>query len=174
MTTVTGLPDEQAGGDDAAPDAHTVRAPPRYGTAAVAGVIAGTVMSMTMMLVASLHGQSVWIMPNLIAAMWLGPNVATDALGLPTAVGFLTHEATSALMGVVAIPFVERLSRRRVLLASVAYALASYPLVFSLVISWANPLMYQRAPMIQMTWGHLLFGAVFGAAYSWLSGRVKR
>lgn len=146
----------------------------RYGPAAVAGVIAGTAMSMAMMVVASLRGQSVWMLPNLIAATWLGPNVATDAPGFPTMVGFLTHEATSALMGVVALPFIATLSRPRVLLVSLAYALASYPLVCSLVMSWANPLMYQRAPMIQMTWGHLIFGAVFGSAYLWLDDRVKR
>jgi len=161
-------------GEDVAGNTNPRHARPRYGAAVVAGVIAGTAMSMAMMLLALFRGESVWMLPNLIAVMWLGPNVATDALGLPTVVGFLTHEATSALMGVVAVPFVARLSTGRTLLASLAYALASYPLVFSLVISWANPLMFQRASMIQMTWGHLLFGTVFGAAYVWFAGRVAR
>jgi hypothetical protein len=147
---------------------------PHYGAAAVAGVIAGTVMSMAMMLVAILRGQSVWMLPNMIAAMWLGPDVATGALGLPTMVGFLTHMATSALMGVVAVPFVAGLPRWRVLLVSLAYALASYPLVFSLVLSWTNPLMYERASMMQMTWGHLVFGAVFGVSFTWLERRRDR
>lgn len=157
---------------DGGRDAHVRRARPRYLAGVIAGVLAGTTMSMAMMLLALFRGESVWMLPNLIAAMWLGPNVATGALGLPTAVGLLTHEATSALMGIVAVPFVARLSFKRTLLVSLAYALASYPLVFSLVISWANPLMFQRTSMIQMTWGHLLFGAVFGAAYAWLAGRA--
>ena len=165
MTTVTGLPDEQAGGDDAAPDAHTVRAPPRYGTAAVAGVIAGTVMSMTMMLVASLHGQSVWIMPNLIAAMWLGDDVADGRLTGATAVGFATHMATSALMGWVAVPFLRDLPPGRTVLVAVSYALASYPLVFATVLIWANPLMVQCSELVPMTLAHVLFGVVLGLVY---------
>lgn len=143
----------------------------RYSAGAVAGIIAGTLMAMAMMLVAMLRGESVWRLPNLIAAMWVGPETVTGSLGLPTLVGFLTHEATSALMGIIAVPFVTGLPARRVLLVSLAYALASYPLVFALVISWANPLMYQSVPMLQMVWGHLLFGAVFGIAYSWLQAR---
>ena len=166
--------EQRLDGEDGVRDSGARRAHRRYGSGIVAGVIAGTAMSMAMMLLAVLRGESVWMLPNLIAAMWFGQSVATDALGLPTVVGFLTHEATSALMGIVAVPFVARLSSGLTLLASLAYALASYPLVFSLVISWANPLMFQRASMIQMTWGHLLFGTVFGAAYVWLAGRVAR
>lgn len=131
-------------------------------------------MAMAMMVVAFLGGDSVWAQPNLIAAMWFGPHIATDALGMPTMIGFLTHEVTSALMGIIAVPFVANLSSTRTLLASLAYAVASYPLVFTLVISWANPLMFQRASMVQMTWGHLLFGAVFGAAFLARTGRVTR
>lgn len=140
-----------------------------YVLGAVSGLIAGTAMSIAMMLVALFRGQSAWTLPNLIAAMWLGPSAATGALGLPTMIGFLTHEATSALMGVIAVPFVSELPRRRVLLVSLAYALASYPLAFSLVMSWANPTMYERVSMIQMTWAHLLFGAVFGVAHTKLT-----
>jgi|GEM_PF-3208118 len=157
---------------DAGRDADVRRGRPRYLAGVIAGVLAGTTMSMAMMLLALFRGESVWMLPNLIAVMWLGPDVATGALGLPTVVGLLTHEATSALMGVAAVPFVARLSFRRTLLVSLAYALASYPLVFSLVISWANPLMFLRTSMVQMTWGHLLFGAVFGAAYTRLAGRA--
>ena len=151
-----------------------LRTNPHYGAAVVAGLVAGTVMSMAMMLVALLRGPSIWSMPNMIAAMWLGPDVATESFGLPTMVGFLTHATTSALMGLVAVPFVAGLSRGRVMLVSPAYALASYPLVFSLVMSWADPIMYQRAPMVQMTWGHLIFGAVFGLTYAKLALRPVR
>lgn len=138
---------------------------PNLVRAALAGMIAGAVMSIAMMVAAVMHGESIWMMPNLISAMWLGPGAASGGLGVPTLLGFLTHEVTSAIMGVVAVPFIAGLSGGRVLLASLAYSLASYPLVFSLVLRWANPSMYERAPMVQMTWGHLLFGAVFAPAY---------
>ncbi|MCY7378619.1 MAG: hypothetical protein LH467_04680 [Gemmatimonadaceae bacterium] len=59
------------------------------------------------------------------------------------------------------------------IVVSLAYALASYPLVRSLVLSWANPTTYTQAPMMQMRWGHLIFGAVFGMAYLRLTRERK-
>ncbi len=87
-----------------------------YRDGAVAGVIAGTVMSMAMMTIALLRGESVWALPNLIAALWFGPGVAVGSFDFPT----------------------------------------------------------ERAPMMQMTWGHLIFGAVFAMAYHWLTRRAER
>ncbi len=140
---------------------------------ALAGLLPGTAMSMAMMLVAMLRGQSIWAMPNLISAMRFGPAVADGAPGLPTRIGVGTHEATSILLGVVAVSFVSGLPRWRVLLVSLAYALASDPLVFSLVLRWANPLMYEQAPMLRMAWAHLLFGVVFAIAYTHLQARQQ-
>lgn len=137
---------------------------------AIAGLIAGTVMSMGMMLFAILGNESIWAMPNLIGAMWFGG--MSDGPGLQAAAGFLTHELTSVIMGVVAVPFVHGLSTRRVLLISMAYALASYPFVFTLVLSWANRLMFERARMPEETWAHLLFGAVFAFSFLRLARRA--
>lgn len=152
-------------------DPHPVRTP--FIAGAIAGLIAGTVMSMAMMLLALLMGESVWTMPNCIGAMWFGGRVG-EGLGLQAVAGMLTHEVTSTLMGVVAVPFVAGLPGGRVLLISLAYALASYPLLFSLLMSWANPQMFERAGMVQMTWAHLLFGTVFAVCFLWLSGRRAR
>ncbi|MDQ3242390.1 MAG: hypothetical protein M3Q09_01495 [Gemmatimonadota bacterium] len=139
-----------------------------------AGLVAGTVMAMAMMMFAISRHQSIWTMPNLIAAMWFGPPVATGQPGFPTIAGFLTHEVTSILMGMIALAWVAGLTGRRLFLASLAYALASYPLVFSTVISWANPAMYQRAPMIDMTWGHMIYGMVFAVAYTFIVRRSEK
>jgi len=133
--------------------------------ALAAGAIAGMVMSVAMMMTAVAMGTSVWTMPDLIAAMWFGPAAANGALGGHTLVGFLTHEMTSALMGVVALPFLRGLRGRQAVLVAMAYALASYPLVFAFVLSWANPTMYAAVDMVQMTWSHLLFGLVLGLMY---------
>lgn len=38
-------------------------------------------MAMAMMMLALFRNQSIWTMPNLTAAMWLGPDVATGQLG---------------------------------------------------------------------------------------------
>lgn len=144
-----------------------------HGSGAIAGLVAGVVMSMGMMLIAMLRGDSAWGIPNMISAMWLGVDAAGVGFGVPTMVGMMTHAATSALMGVVAVPFVSGLAGWRVLLVSLAYALASYPLVFSLVMRWANPLMYERAPMIDMTWGHSVFGVTFAMVVLRLRGRRR-
>ena len=120
-----------------------------------------------------LRGDSPRGIPNMIATMWLG-GAADGGLGVPPMIGMVTHMATSGLMGIVAVPFVAVLPRWRVLLVSLAYALASYPLVFSLVMRWANPLMYERAPMFDMTWGHAVFGVTFAVAFLWIGGRRDR
>lgn len=126
-------------------------------------------MSMGMMLISVLTGKSAWSLPDLIATMWLGPSAADGSFGLAAVAGMMTHEATSILMGIIAVPFVAKVPRSRVLVISLAYALASYPLVFSFVMSWAAPLMYERTSMIEMTWGHHVYGTVFGTAYLWLT-----
>ncbi len=153
---------------------HSSHSQRLYLAGAGAGLVAGTVMAMAMMMFAISRHQSIWTMPNLIAAMWFGPPVATGQPGFPTIAGFLTHEVTSILMGMIALAWVAGLTGRRLFLASLAYALASYPLVFSTVISWANPAMYQRAPMIDMTWGHMIYGMVFAVAYTFIVRRSEK
>ncbi len=79
----------------------------RFAAGAAAGFIPGLIMAMAMMAYMYLTGRSVWTNPNLIAAMWLGNDVANGSFSTATLIGFLTHEATSALMGVIAVPFIE-------------------------------------------------------------------
>ncbi len=131
----------------------------------IAGAIAGAVMALAMMLYATATVGSPWVNPNLIAAMWLGPHVAGTRLTGATLLGFGTHMITSALMGVVAVPWIYRLPTWRSLLAALAYALASYPLVFAAVMSWADAIMVQRAGLVPMAAAHALFGLVLGALY---------
>ena len=140
----------------------------------IAGTIAGAVMAMAMMLYMTATQGSPWINPNLIAAMWLGPGVAGRALTGATWLGFGTHLVTSALMGAVAVPWLYRLPTWRTLLAALAYALGSYPVVFAAVMSWADPVMVQRASMVPMAAAHALFGVVLGGLYLRLVRRTTR
>lgn len=137
----------------------------------IAGITAGIVMSAAMMSYMIFIGRSLWTMPNLIAAMWYGEGVAGEHFCTATIAGFLTHVATSILMGLVAIPFLRDLSRKRTVLSGLSYALASYPVVFALVLSWANPLMVERAELLPMTAGHAIFGLVLGLVYHSLQER---
>ncbi len=137
----------------------------RFAAGATAGFIAGLVMAMAMMAYMYLTGRSVWTNPNLIAAMWFGDGVAGGSLSTATIVGFLTHGATSGLMGIVAVPFIRDLSLRRTILVSIAYAVGSYPFVFAFILTRANPLMVERSELVPMTVAHILFGIVLGAVY---------
>lgn len=125
-------------------------------------------MAMAMMGYMRWEGQSVWTEPDLIAAMWMGNDVADGRLSVATLVGFLTHMATSALMGVIAIPFIYKLPPWRTMLAAFSYAMASYPVAFATIMSWANPLMVERTGLVPMAAAHGLFGVVLGAVYLWL------
>lgn len=131
----------------------------------VSGSIAGIVMAMAMMAYMYARGQSVWTNPDLIAAMWMGNGAADGRFSLATLVGFATHLATSALMGLIAVPFIKSLSFGRTILASFAYALASYPFVFAFVLTWSNSLMVERSELVPMTAAHILFGVVLGIFY---------
>lgn len=53
----------------------------------------------------------------------------------------------------------------RTMLAALSYALASYPLVFAAVLSWANPIMVARSDLVPMTAAHAVFGLALGATY---------
>lgn len=141
----------------------------RFAAGAISGLIAGALMAMAMMAYMYLRGRSVWTNPDLIAVMWMGKDVADGSFSSATIIGFLTHEATGALMGIVAIPFVKSLPKVQTMLVSVAYALASYPFVFGFILTWANPLMVERSELVPMTAAHLLFGSVMGFVYKILS-----
>ena len=54
------------------------------------------------------------------------------------------------------------------MLAALSYALASYPVAFATVMTWANPLMIERTGLAPMAAAHALFGIVLGAVYLWL------
>ena len=122
-------------------------------------------MAMFMMAYMLARGESVWTNPNLVAVMWLGPEVAGGRFGWPTVAGFATHMGASVAMGVIGIPFVSGLPPRRTILASLAYALASYPVAIAAVMTWANPLFVDRTHVVPMTIAHAVFGFVYGLIF---------
>ncbi|MDT7858374.1 hypothetical protein RQM47_17120 [Rubrivirga sp. S365] len=142
----------------------------RTGAGVLAGFVAGAVMAMGMMAWMAATGRSTWTNPNLIAVMWTG-TPPSDGFSGATVVGFVTHQLTSALMGWVAVPFLRDLPTGRTVLVAFAYALASYPLVFALVLTWANPLMVEQSALVPMTIAHAGFGVVLGGLYVWLRRR---
>ncbi len=133
----------------------------------VAGMVAGLLMSMLMMWFSVRGGYSVWHMPNLIAAMWLGNGAVEERFkGGATMAGAATHMATSALMGAI-FPFWTGNPQSYLfsVLLGIAYAVASYPIVGQFVMRWADPEFLRQTDPFQMTIGHALFGVVMGAAY---------
>lgn len=144
---------------------------PRGRAGVIAGLVAGAVMALVVMAVMAVQSRSIWTNPDLIAAMWLGAEVADGRLTGATFLGLATHLATSAVMGLIAIPWLRDLSLGRTLLVAVVYAAASYPIVFTLVLTWVNPLMYEEAAMPLMTAAHVVFGLVLGGVYHRLRTR---
>lgn len=128
-------------------------------------------MAMGMMAWMAATGRSVWTNPNLIAVMWTGAPPGAGFSGA-TVLGLVTHTVTSSLMGWVAVPFLRDLTPGRTILAAIAYAVASYPLVFALVLTWANPLMVEQSGLVPMTLAHVGFGVVLGGLYFWLRQRA--
>ncbi len=85
----------------------------------------------------------------------------------------MSDAPADALMSVVAVPFAAGLPQLRILLVSLTYAPASHPFVFTLVLTWANPLMIQRTGLVEMTASHALSGVAFGALYPVLRMRFR-
>ena len=125
-------------------------------------------MALAMMSYLAWQGRSIWTNADLIAAMWYGERVADGTLTVATLVGMATHFITSALMGMAAVPFISGLPRWKLLLNSLSYAVASYPLVFATIMIWADPIMFRNAAMLPMTVMHAIFGIAFGLLYSTL------
>lgn len=71
-------------------------------------------------------------------------------------------------------PNLMELSPQRTMLAAVAYALASYPVVVASVMVWANPLFVERTHVVPMTIAHAVFGLAYGATYLVLISRTNR
>ncbi|MBA3297657.1 MAG: hypothetical protein H0U19_12060 [Acidobacteria bacterium] len=137
----------------------------RVWRAAIAGIVAGIVMAAFMMLYMAVWGDSVWTNPNLIAVMWLGSQVADGQFGWATLIGFTTHMGASALMGMIGLVLILDLPPRRVMTASVTYALASYPVAIAFIMAWANPLFVARTQVLPMTVAHGVFGLTYGAVF---------
>lgn len=137
----------------------------RITTGLWAGTAGGLGMALFLMVWMAATGRSVWTYPNLLAATWLGESAATGLLGGPTLIGLVTHEVLSAGVGLAAVPLIRDLRPLRKVATAAAVGLAAYPLVFGLVLSWANPQMMAGMPPVAMTLAHALLGMGIGLVY---------
>ncbi|MDX1532150.1 MAG: hypothetical protein R3362_11540 [Rhodothermales bacterium] len=145
----------------------------RPAAGAVAGAVAGLLMAVTLMVFTAAAGQGPWTIPNLIAATWLGPDAADGVFGAASVVGFATHLGASAALGVAALPFIYGLPPMRTVLVALVYALATFPVVFAFVLTWANPLLIARSHLVSMTLAHGVFGIALGVTYLRFRGRIS-
>lgn len=140
----------------------------------IAGSLAGLFMAAAMMAYMHATGRSAWTNPNLIAALWTRQASPGGKLTTDTIAGFAVHLGTSATMGMIAIPFIADLPGWRTILVAVAYSLASYPLVLSAVISWADRPMFNTSNFIPLTAAHALYGIVLGSTFLLIASRTGR
>jgi uncharacterized membrane protein YagU involved in acid resistance len=154
---------------------HTKPAP-SLATGAVAGIVAGLVMSGWKMAEAAISGAGVWRPPNLIATLVLGPSANSGAFqALPFAVGMLLHVLTSIAMGVVyaafAARFLPRLAPAAELGVIVVYALLSWATYQWLTMPWLAPTMDANVTPTSLAIAHVIFALAFAA---WWIPRTRR
>jgi hypothetical protein len=144
------------------------RSRPSLTTGAVAGVVAGLVMTVEKMAEAALAGVGVWRPPNLIATIVLGPSANTgDFSYAPFAVGMLLHVLTSLAMGVVyaalAARFLPRVTPAVELGVILGYVLLSWAAYQWLVMPWLAPVMDANVSPTSMAIAHVVFALAFAA-----------
>lgn len=128
------------------------RATPRWRTGAVAGLVAGLVMTVWKMGEAVVTGAGAWRPPNLIATIVLGPSADTGAFSAAAfAVGMTLHLIVSIgielAYGALAAWLLPALSWPRELGAIVVYALASWVIYQWLIMPWLlRPWTRERRP----------------------------
>jgi hypothetical protein len=144
------------------------RSRPSLATGAVAGVVAGLVMTVWKMAEAVIAGVGVWRPPNLIATIVLGASANHGEFSYaPFAVGMLLHVLTSLAMGVVyaafAARFLPRVTRAAELGVIIAYALLSWATYQWLVMPWLAPVMDGNVSPTSMAIAHVVFALGFAA-----------
>ncbi len=148
----------------------------RLATGAVAGIVAGLVMTVWKMAEAAISGVGVWRPPNLIATIVLGPSANSGAFQYaPFAVGMLLHLLTSIAMGVVyaalAARFLPRVAPAAELGMVIAYALLSWATYQWLIMPWLAPTMDENVTPTSLAIAHVVFALGFAA---WWIPRTRR
>lgn len=139
----------------------------RLATGAVAGTVAGLVMTVWMMAEAAISGVGFWRPLNLIATIVLGPAANSGTFDLAAfTTGMVLHLATSIGMGLVyvalaaALPPLTRVVEFTVI---VVYALLSWATYQWLIMPWLAPTMAQNASPVSLAVAHVVFAVAFAA-----------
>jgi uncharacterized membrane protein YagU involved in acid resistance len=153
------------------PGQLAVRSHTYWGSAAVAGVVAGIVfMMLEMMMVAVFMGQSPWGPPRMMAAMLMGK----DVLPMPGApvtfdftimmVAMMIHLVLSVLLGLVLGWIIHRMDKGAALLTGLVFGLAVYVVDFYLIAPILFPWFTMARNWISIV-THAVFGLVIAAVY---------
>jgi hypothetical protein len=149
---------------------------PSLATGAVAGLVAGLVMTVWKMAEAAISGVGIWRPPNLIATIVLGPSANSGAFQyLPFAVGMLLHVLTSIAMGVVyaalAARFLPRMAPAPEFGVIIGYALLNWAAYQWLIMPWLAPVMDANVSPTSLAIAHVVFALGFAA---WWIPRTRR
>lgn len=137
----------------------------------LAGLLAGLVMSIFKMVTDFLRGAGLWLAPQMIATILLGPDAVVDGNQLalmPVAVGFLLHFATSAVMGSYFFLFLNfPLIARYPVWWGVAYGFVAWLVAQYWLLPPLSETMIRNTPPFQLMVAHLIFGWVLGLYAGW-------
>jgi hypothetical protein len=130
-----------------------------------AGILGGILMLAWMALVSAAHGRSIWYVPNLLATTFYGDDAMRRGFRWMTASGIALHLLLTGGVGILFSIAVSRLtSRRRVMLAGVAGALAWYYLGYWFFWRAINGLVLLYTPESGMLMAHVGLGICLGLA----------
>lgn len=148
----------------------------RLGGGAVAGLVAGLVLSALLILLALSQGQDVWPVVKGAGAPFLGERVRQPGFDLAAVVvGFASHMAVSLGWGVLFGLIFYGLTRTATLVAGIIWGLVVWVMMFYVVlplIGLGGP--PRGPPDLMSVIGHLVFGFVCGAAFVPFQNPLRR
>jgi branched-subunit amino acid ABC-type transport system permease component len=131
---------------------------------ALGGIVAGLAMSLWKMVQTWLQGRGLWLGPNLIATIVLGPRTDRGdfhAGGL--VVGMTLHLLASVAMswcyGLLIRPYVGSEPLPLVATTMLVFVLAAWAVYHYLIAPWLAPIMRERSQPLWVAAAHVVYGA---------------
>lgn len=140
-----------------------------------AGLVAGAVYWLFLMILAVSAGGTIWGVMKGAAAPFIGAAAASPDFALgPILLGALCHFAISASWGAAFGVLAYGLSRTTTVIAGVGWGLVVWLVMFYVVLPLAGlGAMVAQTPVVMAILGHLIFGLSLGLAFLPVQRRVR-
>jgi uncharacterized protein DUF6789 len=148
---------------DAATEKRPATALPAFLAGLQGGMLGVCWMLLWLDVSAIFERRSFWSPENLMASAFYGGSSIRDGFNAQTLSGLALYLLVySTLGGVFAVLVRDRLPRRRIMLASIGFALLWYLLSFRVIWKAVSPVIFLMHVQQSMVLGHLIYGTVLG------------